>query len=81
LVHQTDCCGNTLLMGVESSKLAELQACEDFWVATLPQCACPAGLPEIEKPAGTAVSDPSAAQASLGVMPPEMHEIRAFRPT
>jgi hypothetical protein len=62
LVHQTDCCGNTLLIGVESSKLAELQACEAAWAATLPACGCPAGPPEIEKPAGTTVGDPSAAQ-------------------
>ncbi|MBK7582714.1 MAG: hypothetical protein IPI67_21270 [Myxococcales bacterium] len=66
LVHQTDCCGNTLLIGVDTSHLAELQACETAWRTTLPACGCPAGPPEIEQPAGTTVSDASAASVSCG---------------
>ena len=66
LVHQTDCCGSTLLMGVEASHLAEMQACEKAWRATLPACGCPAGLPTIEQPAGATVNDASAAQVTCG---------------
>ncbi len=60
IVHQTDCCGNTLLLGVASNHLKELQACEQAWRATLGACGCPAGPPSIEKP-NTTVADPSAA--------------------
>lgn len=66
VVHQTDCCGNTLLLGVASTHLKELQACEQAWRATLPGCGCPAGPPKIEQPAGTTVTDPSAAQVTCG---------------
>jgi hypothetical protein len=62
LVHQTDCCGNTLLIGVAEARLAELQACETAWRATLPDCQCPAGPPQIEQPGGTTVNDPSGAE-------------------
>lgn len=65
VAHQTDCCGNTLLIGVEASHLAELQACEAAWAATLPDCGCPAGPPEVEQPAGT-VSSPSDAVVTCG---------------
>jgi hypothetical protein len=64
MVHQTDCCGNTLLMGVDAARLAELQACETAWRATLPDCQCAAGPPQIEQPAGTTVND--ASEAELG---------------
>lgn len=66
LVHQTDCCGNTLLIGVDTTHLAELQACESSWRATLPDCQCPAGPPEIEQPAGTTVNDASGAEVTCG---------------
>ena len=64
--HQTDCCGNTLLVGVESANLAKLQACETAWRATLPGCGCPAGPPTIEQPSGTTVTSKDAAKVTCG---------------
>lgn len=62
IVHQLDCCGNTQLMGIESSHLKAAEACEKAWREKLgPQCKCPAGLPKTEQP-DVEVSDPSAAQ-------------------
>lgn len=61
--HVSDCCGNVLLIGVESSQLAKLQACEAEWVKTLPSCGCPAGPPSVEQPNVT-VADQDAADVS-----------------
>jgi hypothetical protein len=61
VAHQVSCCGDVLLIGVEQIHQAELEACEQAWLATQPQCGCPTGPPQIEQPSGTTVADESSA--------------------
>jgi hypothetical protein len=62
--HVLDCCGNTMLVGVEASKKALFEACEAAWAATLPACGCPSGPLQIQQPFGSTVTD--ASEANVG---------------
>jgi len=46
--HQTDCCGNSLLVGIAKSQAAAFGACEAAWDKTFPGCGCPSGPPQTE---------------------------------
>ncbi len=61
--HQIDCCGNVMLVGIDSAQQATFEACEAAWSATLPECDCPVGPPQIQQPYGQTVD--SAANAMV----------------
>ncbi len=57
--HQIDCCGNVMLVGIDAAQKAQFEACEAAWGATLPECDCPMGLPQIQQPYGETVNSAS----------------------
>lgn len=48
IAHQTDCCGNTLMVGVTRSQQAAFNTCEEASRAKFPGCGCPSGPPQTE---------------------------------
>lgn len=44
-VHQTDCCGSTVAIGVSASAVASFDPAEAACMASYPGCGCPAGAP------------------------------------
>lgn len=48
VMHQTDCCGNTLAVGVNASVAADFKIEEKQCAATYPGCGCPSGPPMTE---------------------------------
>lgn len=53
VAHETDCCGSILLIGVASSHLKALQACEKAWRASLPACGCASNKISTQQPSST----------------------------
>ncbi|MFI5299920.1 MAG: hypothetical protein ACHREM_17670 [Polyangiales bacterium] len=47
-VHQTDCCGDTVLTGVTKAALAAVTACESTWDKHFPGCGCAEGPPKTD---------------------------------
>jgi hypothetical protein len=43
--HASDCCGNSVVIGLRTSEQARYQALEPACAASYPACGCPAGLP------------------------------------
>jgi hypothetical protein len=46
--HQTDCCGNAMMIGIAKSQKAAFDACEAASEAAFPACGCPSGPLTIE---------------------------------
>jgi hypothetical protein len=59
-IHQTDCCGNTLAMGVRASEVARFEALEPSCRASYPDCGCPARPTQTDS--GETVTDPTTVQ-------------------
>ncbi|MBW2453075.1 MAG: hypothetical protein JRI68_01115 [Deltaproteobacteria bacterium] len=62
--HQIDCCGTIMFVGVTEDALADFEACEAAWRATLPLCDCPMGLPQVQQPYGQTVDSENDAGVS-----------------
>ena len=56
--HETDCCGNSQIIGVSKSQAAAYAACEKPWDEHFPGCGCAGGPPKTED--GKTATDPSA---------------------
>jgi hypothetical protein len=59
-IHQTDCCGNTLAMGVRASEVTRFEALEPICRDSYPACGCPARPTQTDS--GETVTDPSTVQ-------------------
>ena len=46
--HQTDCCGNSRVIGINNSEQPDFTAKEAKCAATYPGCGCPAGAPKTD---------------------------------
>jgi hypothetical protein len=60
-LHQTDCCGNSVMVGVNQSAAAQFAVDESACMASYPGCGCPAMLPTTDS--GETVTDTSMVQA------------------
>ncbi len=61
-LHQTDCCGSSVMIGIATSALAAYNASEPACMASYPACGCPAMLPLTDS--GETVTDTSAVLAA-----------------
>jgi hypothetical protein len=61
-LHQTDCCGNAVMIGIRTSALGAYNAGEPACMASYPACGCPAGLPTTDS--GETVTDLDTVQAA-----------------
>lgn len=61
-LHQTDCCGNSVMIGIASSASGVYLASEPACMASYPGCGCPAMLPTTDS--GETVTDASAVLAA-----------------
>ena len=55
-VHTTDCCGNSIALGIHMSQVEEFEAAEAICDSQYPPCGCPAGPTVAED--GQAVGNP-----------------------
>jgi len=55
-IHTTDCCGNSVALGINEAELADFQAAEAICDSQYPPCGCPAGPTMAED--GQAVENP-----------------------
>lgn len=62
VLHQTDCCGNSAMLGIRTTAYPEYGANEPACMASYPGCGCPAGLPTTDS--GETVTDTSAVLAA-----------------
>lgn len=46
--HQTNCCGDTLMVGIAKSQAGDYGRCETAWEKTFPGCGCASGPPHTE---------------------------------
>lgn len=69
-LHQTDCCGSSVMIGFNTSEQASYAAKESACMATYPACGCPAMLPTTDS--GETVTDTSAVQAACVSRGPTM---------
>lgn len=60
-LHQTDCCGNSVMVGVNQAAAAQFAVDESACMASYPGCGCPAMLPVTDS--GETVTDTSMVQA------------------
>jgi hypothetical protein len=56
VIHQTDCCGNTVAIGLNAADQANFMAQEQACVASYPHCGCPMGPTRTDS--GETVGDP-----------------------
>lgn len=61
-LHQTDCCGSSVMIGIATSALATYNAGEPACMASYPGCGCPAMLPVTDS--AETVTDTSAVLAA-----------------
>ncbi len=61
-LHQTDCCGNSVMIGIASSAGGDYQASEPACMASYPACGCPAMPPRTDS--DETVTDTSAVLAA-----------------
>lgn len=64
-LHQTDCCGNAVMIGFRASEQATYASSESACMASYPGCGCPAMLPTTDS--GETVTDTSAVQVACVV--------------
>lgn len=60
-LHQTDCCGNSVMIGIAMDALTVYNAGEPACMASYPACECPVGLPTTDS--GETVTDTGAVLA------------------
>lgn len=61
-LHQTDCCGNAVMLGIRTSAESAYLGSEPACMASYPACGCPASLPTTDS--GETVTDTSAVLAA-----------------
>jgi len=63
-LHQTDCCGNSVMIGIASSASGVYLASEPACMASYPACECPAMPPRTDSDETVTVTDTSAVLAA-----------------